>query len=187
MFLCCTVAAPSKAVSRAGAALSSPSESHQGVRSVNPRFCRSENGGSKRSSGFIRPQRVSLLELKAGAWHGGERFVQPDPGKSSRALISHFILLLTLSLAIFAFLKGASRLVGVAPTSLAVGVSASCGGVRRLPKSHRDVSSKRHLWAILASTARVITISNYAEICAFGAYYSHQRGVLFLFSPCSLA
>lgn len=62
------------------------------------------------------------------------------------------------------------------------------GGIQRpsrIPQGSRQ--QERHLWAILASTAIVITISNYAELYAFGAYYRHQRGVLFLFSTCRLA
>lgn len=114
VFLHCTVAAPQQSCEQGWGGPASPCQTHPSpldcldVRSVNTLLCRSENRGSKRSSGFIRPQRISLWELKAGAWRGGERFVQrsglqrPVPCKSSHALISHLNLQLTLSLAIFA-------------------------------------------------------------------------------------
>lgn len=114
VFLRRTVAAPQRSCERDWGSPAGPCQTHPSpldcldVRSVNTLFCRPENGGSKRSSGFIRPQRISLLELKAGAWRSGERFVRrsglqrPVPCKSSRALISHLNLQLTLSLAIFA-------------------------------------------------------------------------------------
>lgn len=135
-----------------------------------------------------------------GALCPGSGLQRPGPCKSSHALISHLTLPVNFVPRSFhcwcggrwCFLKGSAGLAGGFDLPRHGGVSAEGntaghGGIQHPPKSHRETSSKRHLWAILASTAIVITISNYAELYAFGAYYRHQQGVLLLFPTCSLA
>lgn len=134
-------------------------------------------------------------ESRSVAWRGAlcPGLQRPVPCKSSRAFISHLKLAVHFVPCGFRRWRSVKRVRRLRPPSPRGGsVSAeetppALVGFNTLPESHRDASSKRHLWAILASTAIVITISNYAELYAFGAYYRHQRGVLFLFSTCSLA
>lgn len=144
------------------------------------------NGGSKRSSGFIRPQRVSQRELNTECGAVGVLC----PALPSQAMLTRSHLALELALnsvphnfgcrcgGCLGFLTGLCRLPGWLGcphhgVSLLGTLPCSCG-IQPPPIPCRGPRGKRHLWAILASTARVITISNFAELYAFGAYYKHQ-------------